>query len=99
MEIFEYIETTPACDKDNDDEQRVKVFWLNPFLMESFDTCNIQVLWIERKFVGQPRKKPVFMPMISFSWELSHDGDSLLSYLENQMTNPGQLTIKTHRKN
>ena len=67
--------------------------------MESFCTCNMLVLWLESEVVGQPREKPVFMPTSAFSWELSRDDNSPLSYLENEMTNPTQITIKTHRKN
>ena len=41
METFEYTELTLTGDKEDDDEQRVKVQGLNPFSMESFDTCNM----------------------------------------------------------
>ena len=51
MESFEYTELTLAGDKENDDEQRVKVFGLNPFSMESFGTCNMLELWLEREVV------------------------------------------------
>ena len=66
--------------------------------MESFGADNMLELWFESEVVGWTREKPVFVPMSAFSWELRRDGDSLLSYLENEMTNPSQLTIKTHRK-
>ena len=97
MESFEYTEIL-ASDKADDDEYRVKVFMLNPSSMEFFDTCNMLVLWLERKVMGWLREEPVFVPASAFSWELSRNDDSLLSYLENEMTNPDQLTIKTHHK-
>ena len=98
MEIFEYTKLTLTGDKVDDDEKRVEVLRLNPFSMESFSTCNMLVLWLESEVVGWPREKPMFMPMSAFSWELIRNDDSLLSYLENDMTNPGQLTLKTHHK-
>ena len=52
MESFEYTELTLAGDKVDDDEHKVKVFWLNPFSMESFGTCNMMELWLESKVVG-----------------------------------------------
>ena len=49
MERFEYIELTIASDKMDDDEQRFKVFGINPFSMESFDACNMLEIWLESK--------------------------------------------------
>ena len=98
MARFEYTELTLAGDKATADEHRVEVCHLNPFLMESFGTCDMLVLWLESEVVGRSREKLVFMPTSAFSWELSRDDDILLSYLENEMTNPSQLTIKTHHK-
>ena len=52
MASFEYTELTITGDKVDDDEQRVEVFWLNPFSMESFGTCNMLVLWLESDVMG-----------------------------------------------
>ena len=51
IESFENTELTLGSDKADDDEQRVKIFRLNPFSMESFDAYNMLELCLEREVV------------------------------------------------
>ena len=64
----------------DDDCQRIDVLWLNPIAMETFDACDMPVLWFKGKVVGFLWKKPVLVPPSALSRKLGCEHDRILSY-------------------
>ena len=52
MESFKHSEITFTSYEANDNDQRIKVLWLDPFSVKPFCTRNMLIIWLERKIVG-----------------------------------------------
>ena len=52
MTRFEHVKLTLAGYKANNDDQRVEVFLLNPFLVKSFSTYNMMVTRLKSEIVS-----------------------------------------------
>ena len=70
MASFKQSKLTLTGYKADDNDQRVEVFWINPFSVKPLRSCYMLEIWLESEIVGQSREKEMFMPTGVFSWEL-----------------------------
>ena len=98
MTGFKYTEFTFTNDQMDEDSQRINVLWLNPVEMKTFETYDMPIFWFKGKVVIFPRNKLVLVPSTTLSSELGCECNRVLSYWEDQMTNPRLLSIETHHE-
>ena len=47
MEIFKHSELTFTSYEANDNGQRIKVFWIDPFSVKPFRTLKMLIIWLK----------------------------------------------------